>query len=72
MTLVKRSMHDVRRTLPYMNGHQGLWTSGRLIARTFGSVWSGKKMTEGTETTFKTQLSSVSGGKYYRFDDFVS
>ena len=27
-------------------------------------------MTEGIETTFKTQLSSVSVGKYYRFDDF--
>ena len=29
-------------------------------------------MTEGIETTFKTQLSAVSGGKYYQFDDFVS
>ena len=27
---------------------------------------------EGIETTFKTQVSSVSGGEYYRFDDFVS
>ena len=30
----------------------------------------GKKMTEGIETTFKTHLSSVSGGKCYQFDDF--
>ena len=28
---------------------------------------SGKKMTEGIETTLKTQLSSVSDGKYCRF-----
>ena len=35
-------------------------------------IKSGKKMTEGIETSFKTQVSSVSGGKYFRFDDFVS
>ena len=31
-----------------------------------------KKMTEGIATAFKTQLRAVSGGKYYRFDDFSS
>ena len=41
------------------------WKTGWIVK-------PGKKITkEGIETTFKTHLSSASGGKYYRFDDFI-
>ena len=41
------------------------------IIKSTNKIWE-ENDKEGFETTFKTSVSSVSGGKYYRFHDFVS